>query len=98
MDHRSHRTGFTRESFGNLMADAIEAAGLPPECRLHGLRKAAGRCLAEAGATTRMIMAVLGHKTLKEAERYTKEVEQKRLAKDGMERWVQARPKLFAVK
>ena len=89
---------YTAESFGNLMADAIEAAGLPTDCVLHGLRKAAGRCLAEAGATTRMIMAVLGHKTLKEAERYTKDVEQKRLAQEGMERWVQARPRLFAVK
>lgn len=92
----AHGHRFTRESFGNFMADAIEAAGLPAACRLHGLRKSAGRCLAEAGATTRMIMAVLGHKTIKEAENYTREVEQKKLARDGMDTW--ARPRLASVK
>jgi integrase len=93
----SHGTRFTRESFGNLMADAIERAGLPAECRLHGLRKAAGRCLAEAGATTRMIMAVLGHKTLKEAERYTREASQKKLSRAGIDQWA-AKPRLVVVK
>jgi len=91
----SHGRRFTTESFGNLMADAITAAGLPDGCRLHGLRKSAGRCLAEASATTRQIMAILGHKTLAEAERYTREVEQKRMAQQGMEHW--ARPKLAIV-
>jgi integrase len=91
-----HRSRYTRESFGNFMADAIEAAGLPADCRLHGLRKSAGRCLAETGATTRMIMALLGHKSLKEAEHYTREVEQRRLAAAGMDQW--ARPKLARVK
>lgn len=90
----SRGSRFTKESFGNLMADAIVAAGLADDCRLHGLRKSAGRSLAEAGATTRQIMAVLGHKTLAEAERYTREVEQKRMAQQGMDHW--ARPK-FAV-
>lgn len=83
---------FSVFGFGNMMADAIEKAGLSPECRLHGLRKSAGRCLAEAGATTRQIMAVLGHKSLSEAENYTREVEQRLLAGQAMETW--ARPKL----
>lgn len=87
---------FTRESLGNLMALAIDAAGLPPECRLHGLRKSAGRCLAEAGATTRMIMAILGHKTLKEAENYTRDVEQRKMAAAGIEQW--SRPRLLLAK
>lgn len=86
--------GFAKEAFGNFMKDAIRAAGLPEDCRLHGLRKSAGRSLAEAGATTRQIMAVLGHKTLSEAERYTREVEQRMLAQQGMDSW--ARPR-FAV-
>src|SRR5262249_53533281 len=38
-----------------------------PECQPHGLRKAAGRRLAEAGCTAHEIMAVLGHTTLTEA-------------------------------
>lgn len=89
-------TGYARESFGNVMADWIKLAGLSDECRLHGLRKSAGRCLAEAGATTRMIMAVLGHKTIKEAEHYTRQVEQKMMAQQGMDQW--ARPKLKIIK
>ena len=50
------------------MRDAIRAAGLPLDCQPHGLRKAAGRRLAEAGCSAREIMAVLGHKTLSEAD------------------------------
>lgn len=93
----AHGARYTRESFGNWMADSIAAAGLPDACRLHGLRKSAGRCLAEAGATTRMIMAVLGHKTMKEAERYTREVEQRTMARAGMDQW-SSKPKLIVVK
>jgi integrase len=86
---------YTRFGFGNKMAEAIDGAELPAECRLHGLRKSAGRCLAEAGATTRQIMAVLGHKSLSEAEHYTREAEQKRLAQQGMDQWL--RPRLTVV-
>jgi integrase len=49
-------------------------------CQPHGLRKAAGRRLAEAGCTPHEIMAILGHKTLSEAERYTRDADQARLA------------------
>jgi site-specific recombinase XerD len=85
---------FTAPGFGNMMAEAIERAGLPADWRLHGLRKSAGRRLAEAGATTREIMAVLGHESLSEAEHYTREVEQKRLAQAGIDR---LRPRLTVV-
>jgi enterobacteria phage integrase len=71
---------FTVDGFGQWMRDAITAAGLPLECQPHGLRKAAGRRLAEAECTSHEIMAVLGHKTLTEAERYTREADQARLA------------------
>ena len=62
------------------MRAAIRAAGLPIDCQPHGLRKAAGRRLAEAGCTANEIMSVLGHKTLTEAERYTRAADQARLA------------------
>lgn len=58
----------------------LARAGLPLDCKPHGLRKAAGRLLAEAGATSKMIMAILGHTTLAEAERYCEEAEQAGLA------------------
>ena len=71
---------FTVDGFGQWMRDAISAAGLPLDCRPHGLRKAAGRRLAEAGCTANEIMSILGHKTLAEAERYTREADQAKLA------------------
>jgi integrase len=71
---------YTVAGFSQWMRDAITAAGLPLECQLHGLRKTAGRRLAEAGCTPHEIMAVLGHKTLAEAERYTRDADQPPLA------------------
>jgi integrase len=68
------------DGFSQWMRGAIASAGLPLECQPHGLRKAAGRRLAEAGCTAHEIMAVLGHKTLTEAERYTRDADQARLA------------------
>jgi integrase len=75
---------FTVSGYGNWLRDAIRAAGLPLDCTPHGLRKAAGRRLAEEGASANEIMAVLGHKTLAEAERYTREANQVRLAASGI--------------
>lgn len=70
----------TTESLGNAMADAIDAAGLPKRCVLHGLRKAAARRLAEAGCSAKEIAAITGHKTLSEVERYTEAAAQEGLA------------------
>lgn len=76
--------GTSVAGFGNAMADAIEAAGLPDRCVLHGLRKASARRLAEAGCTPHQIMAITGHKTLTEVTRYTSSVEQEDLAKQAI--------------
>lgn len=78
--------GTSVHGFGGFMADAIEKAGLPDHCVLHGLRKAATRRLAEAGCTTLQIMAVTGHKTLAEVERYTEAAQQAPRAKDAISR------------
>jgi len=75
---------FTVDGFSQWMRDAITDAGLPLGCQSHGLRKATGRRLAEAGATAKMIMSVLGHTTLAEAERYTEEADQAGLAEDAV--------------
>ena len=63
------------------MRDAITAVGLPLDCKPHGLRKTLGRRLTDAGCTAREIMAVLGHRTLAEAERYTREADRRRRSK-----------------
>ena len=49
-------------------------------CSAHGLRKAAARRLAEAGCTPHEIAAITGHASLREVERYTRAVDQRRLA------------------
>ena len=75
---------FTVDGFSQWLRGAITTAGLPLECQPHGLRKATGRRLAEAGATAKMIMSILGHTTLAEAERYTEEADQVSLAEDAV--------------
>jgi integrase len=75
-----------RPALSALMRAAIKDAGLPGRCVSHGLRKAAARRLAEAGATEKEIAAITGHKTLKEIERYTKAADQKKLAKAAMDK------------
>jgi integrase len=61
-------------------------AGLPAGYSMHGLRKALGVKLAEADATTREIMEVLGHSSIQYAELYTREADKTRLAVKGMEK------------
>ena len=80
-------------AFGNKFADWCDAAGLEPvvcedgktrNYRAHGLRKAACMQLAHAGATAAEIMAVSGHATLSEVQKYIAAVEQDRLAEAAM--------------
>src|SRR5262249_876378 len=69
---------YTVDGFSRFMRDAISAAGLPLDCQAHGLRKTLGRLMADAGCTAHEIMAALGHTTLAEAERYTREADRRR--------------------
>jgi integrase len=74
---------FTRAGFGNWFRDQCDDAGLP-QCSAHGLRKARAAILAERGATDRQLMAVFGWESEKEATKYTKAANRKRLAADAM--------------
>jgi site-specific recombinase XerD len=84
----------TANYVGELMADAIDAAELPQRCVAHGLRKASMRRMAEMGFTPHQIQAWSGHKTLKEIEHYTKQVEQKKMAMAGIGVMAQAQQKV----
>ena len=75
---------FTVDGFSQFMRDAITAAGLPLDCKPHGLRKTLGRRMAEAGCSAHEIMAVLGHTTLAEAERYTREADRRRSGRQAV--------------
>jgi integrase len=69
--------------FGNWFRDRCDEAGLP-QCAAHGLRKAAATILAERGATDCQLMAVFGWESAKEATKYTKAANRKRLAAAAM--------------
>ena len=77
---------FSVKGFGNMMSGAIRDAGLLSRCKPHGLRKAAARRLAEAGCSASEIMAITGHKTLAEVERYTRAAGQEQLARRAIKR------------
>lgn len=74
---------FTAAGFGGKFRSWCDQAGLP-QCSAHGIRKAAAAVAAENGATTQQLMAIFGWLTLKEAERYTKAAERRRMAGDAM--------------
>jgi integrase len=76
---------YSAASFGNWFRDQCRAAGLHG-CSAHGLRKAAARRLAEAGCTAHEIAAITGHASLREIARYTKAVDQKKLAAAAIEK------------
>jgi integrase len=75
---------FSPAGFTNWFRDCVKEAGLPDNCSPHGLRKAASRRLAEAGCSPHQIMAVTGHKGLKEVVIYTAAANQEQLARDAM--------------
>jgi integrase len=76
--------GLPLRQLTKFIAAATKAAGLPPRCVAHGLRKAALRRLAEAGSTTKQIAAVSGHRSLQEIERYTARADQAGLAESAI--------------
>ncbi|MCB2097503.1 MAG: tyrosine-type recombinase/integrase, partial [Parvularculaceae bacterium] len=75
---------YTKGGLDNWFRRKREAAKIGPGLSPHGLRKAAGRRLAEAGATAHEIMSILGHKSLREVQRYTADADQKRNAAAAM--------------
>jgi len=76
---------FTAAGFGSWFREQCDAAGLSA-CSAHGLRKAAARRLAEAGFTEHDIASITGHASLREIVRYTKAVDQKKLAASAMQK------------
>ena len=70
---------------GNKMREWCDEAKLP-ECTAHGLRKAIATRLAQAGATTHEIAAILGHLSLRLVEIYTRDANRAKLADNGFEK------------
>lgn len=78
-----HGKPYTVDGFGNWFRRMCDKAGLE-NCSAHGLRKAAATRLAEIGCTDHEIMAITGHRTLKELQRYTAAARQKVLADNAI--------------
>jgi integrase len=77
---------YTGTTFSDQFRKWCDEAGLPKECSAHGLRKAACRRLAEAGCSANEIASISGHASLREVERYTKAVDQARMARNAIAR------------
>lgn len=75
---------FTANGFYMRFKEWRARAGLPDGLSPHGLRKAAARRLAEAGCSAHQIAAITGHATLAEVQRYTRAVDQEKLAREAM--------------
>jgi len=74
---------FSRKGFGNRMRKWCDEAGLP-QCTTHGLRKAVARRMAEAGIGHSGIKSITLHSNDSEVSLYTKQAEQRSMAKAAM--------------
>jgi integrase len=81
-------TPFTKESFGNWFRDRCREAGLTG-CSPHGLRKACVVRLIELDCSPFEIMALTGHRTMKEIERYGREYLRERAATHIFDKWIE---------
>jgi integrase len=76
----------SKKTLGNDFARWAKAAGLPDECRLHGLKKGGTRRGAKAQLTTHELKAKSGHKSIAMVEMYTEAARMKLLADSGSEK------------
>jgi integrase/recombinase XerD len=87
-------TPFTDDYLTEWFAVQVKDAGLPDVCTPHGVRKRSCTDLAHSGVTTQEGMAISGHRSDSEWQRYTKGAERERLAAAGMaKRWAAAEQK-----
>ena len=94
---------YSDASLSMRMAEWCREAGIEPGYTMHGLRKALGVKLAEADASTRQLMEMLGHNNIAYAELYSREASQTRLAVQAMDKLTKieearGKPKIGAVK
>jgi integrase len=75
---------YSKEVLGNEFREWCKEAGVSG--RLHGIRKALGGLLADAGCSSYEIAAILGHEKISTTEIYTKTANRRRLARDGFEK------------
>jgi integrase len=72
-------TPMSERTFAEMFAAACKAAGLDDDLRAHGLRHSGASEAAEDGASVPEIAALLGDRDWKQAQRYARQAETKRL-------------------
>lgn len=87
---------YSVKGFGATVRRWVAEAGLPKGLTLHGLRKADGVRMAEAGATENEIAAKLDHSDTRSASIYTKGADQQRLADAAIRRYSEQSAPLFS--
>ena len=75
----------SKNAFSNKFGEWVREAGLTDRSS-HGIRKAAGELMAEAGASQYEVMSVHGHTNAKTSEVYTSGADRARLAASAMQR------------
>ena len=74
-------SSFDGESLSPWFAEAIDKAGLPDDCVMHGLRKTAAKMLAEAGCSPHQMGSITGHDPQSpEIVRYSRAADQRTMA------------------
>jgi integrase len=86
---------YTAHGFSAWFTGACRTANLP-HCCAHGLRHAAARRLAEAGATSPEIVSITGHRSLALVSLYTRQADQRRLADSAIAKVEQTEAKPVA--
>jgi integrase/recombinase XerD len=81
-----HGIPFSLTNFSKTFRRWCNKAGLP-QCSAHGLRKATAAYLASRGCTPHEIMAITGHRSLHEVERYTRAASKVALADVAMSKF-----------
>ena len=77
---------YNAKTLSSWFIDQVQAAGLDKGLTPHGIRKRSATYIADAGASTKELMAVFGWKKSEQAEVYTAAADAKRLAKEGLEK------------
>lgn len=92
--HRSDGKPFSEGVISKVLKAALRKAGIPEDRKLHGLRKATCRRLAEAGCSEREIMSVSGHRSPQMVSAYVKAASQRTMATAAMAKLSAAQPVL----
>jgi integrase len=78
--------GYTAGGLCGMIARTTTRIGAK-ECTAHGLRCNAATALADSGCSVPEIMAITGHRTFREAQRYAAGRDQKKLANRAVAKW-----------